>query len=204
MKAYSRDQEITEVLLGVEKAVGRGVRFMAKVKKQMDLCYDHRAPSIVVEVPAYSNGYKAVRSRGGRIRVITEITSHNLRYCKDLLTHVDELRHLKGIVGGIAVSESEFMATTLLEEAKPLSQVVYSNVRAMVLQQQNFFEMLWKNAIPAKERFAQIEQGMCEEEVNTIYFCGQCSEKFLFNEDLECHQNMLSHKGTYQLPLYDK
>ena len=38
---------------------------------------------------------------------------------------VDELRHLNGVKGGIAVSESEYMATTLLEEAKPLTQVIF-------------------------------------------------------------------------------
>ena len=194
------DEGITEVLVGTEKAVGRGVKFMAHAKKRMDLCFDHRAPSIVVEVQAYSDGYKKVRMRGGRIRVITEITGNNLRYCKDLLYLVDELKHMKGIVGGIAVNEFEFMATTLLEEAKPLSQVVYSNVPAIVLHQQDFFEMLWQNATPAKERFLQIEQGLDNETVDVIYICGECLEKFLFTEDLAYHQNLLGHRGKCEMP----
>jgi two-component system, OmpR family, sensor histidine kinase VicK len=113
MRTSQTDGGITEVLVGTEKAVDRGVKFMANTKKRMDLCFDHRAPSIVVEVHAYSDGYKNIRMRGGKIRVITEMTSNNLRYCKDLLNLVDELKHMKGIVGGIAVNEFEFMATTL-------------------------------------------------------------------------------------------
>ena len=33
----------TEILHGAEAAVGRGVEFMANVKRKMDLCYDYRA-----------------------------------------------------------------------------------------------------------------------------------------------------------------
>lgn len=66
---------------------------------------------------------------------------------------VDELRHLDGIKGGLAISETEFMATTMLEEATPLTQVIYSNVKEMVEQGQYIFDTLWANsaAIPAKQ-----------------------------------------------------
>ena len=38
---------------------------------------------------------------------------------------VDELRHLDNIQGGTAVNEKEYMATNILHESKPLTQVVY-------------------------------------------------------------------------------
>lgn len=42
---------------------------------------------------------------------------------------VDEFRHLDGLKGGgIAVSETEYMATTILHEAEPFSQVIYSSL----------------------------------------------------------------------------
>ncbi len=34
---------------------------------------------------------------------------------------VDELLHLDGVRGGIAVSETEYMATTILQEKAPLT-----------------------------------------------------------------------------------
>ncbi|MDQ3909073.1 MAG: hypothetical protein M3232_01535, partial [Thermoproteota archaeon] len=39
----------SEILYGAENAVGRGVQFMRNVRKRMDIFFDHRAPSIVVE-----------------------------------------------------------------------------------------------------------------------------------------------------------
>ncbi|MFL6309711.1 MAG: hypothetical protein ACJ70T_06910 [Nitrososphaera sp.] len=97
---------------------------MSDVKKKMDIYFDNRAPSIVINVDEYLNGYRDIKRRDGKIRLLTEITSENIEYCKQLMNTVDELRHLDGIKGGLAVSESEFMATTVLEESTPLTQVV--------------------------------------------------------------------------------
>jgi two-component system, OmpR family, sensor histidine kinase VicK len=150
----------SEILYGVENAVGRGVYFMSNVKKRLDIYFDHRAPSIVVEIPEYKNGYIDIRKRGGKIRAFTEITNDNIHYCKELMKLVDELRHLNGVKGGIAVSESEYMATTLLEEAKPLTQVIFSSVKEVVEQGQYIFDTLWNTAIPAEQRIREIEEGV--------------------------------------------
>ena len=150
----------SEILYGVENAVGRGVYFMSNVKKRMDIYFDHRAPSIVVEIPEYKNGYIDIRKRGGKIRAFTEITKDNIHYCKELMKLVDELRHLNGVKGGIAISESEYMATTLLEEAKPLTQVIFSSVKEVVEQGQYIFDTLWNTAIPAEQRIREIEEGV--------------------------------------------
>ncbi|HEY7081187.1 MAG TPA: HAMP domain-containing sensor histidine kinase [Nitrososphaeraceae archaeon] len=158
----------SEVLRGIENAVGRGVYFMANVKKRMDICFDHRAPSIVVEVAEYRNGYLDIRKRRGKIRALTEITKDNSQYCKKLMNLVDELRHLDGVNGGLAVSEKEYMATTNLQESKPLTQVIYSNVTEFVEQQQYFFDILWQKAIPAIEKIKEIEEGIVPDVVEAI------------------------------------
>ena len=150
----------SEILYGVENAVGRGVYFMSNVKRRMDIYFDHRAPSIVVEIPEYKNGYIDIRKRGGKIRAFTEITKDNIHYCKELIKLVDELRHLNGVKGGIAVTESEYMATTLLEEAKPLTQVIFSSVKEVVEQGQYIFDTLWNTAIPAEQKIREIEEGV--------------------------------------------
>jgi hypothetical protein len=67
---------------------------MSNVNKRMDIYFDHRAPSIVVEVREYRNGYIGIRKRGGKIRAFTEITKNNINYCKELIKLVDELRNL--------------------------------------------------------------------------------------------------------------
>ena len=64
--------------------------------------------------------------------------------------------------GGIAVSEAEYMATTVLEEGTPLTQVIYSNMREAVEQMQYIFDIFWHRAIPAKQRIKEIEKGLTE------------------------------------------
>ena len=149
----------SEILYGVENAVGRGVYFMSNVKQKMDIFFDHHAPSIVVEVREYRDGYIDIRKRGGKIRAFTEITKDNVKHCKELIKIVDELRHLDGVKGGIAINDSEYMATTVLQEAKPLTQVIYSNVKEVVEQGQYIFDTLWNVAIPAEQKIREIEEG---------------------------------------------
>jgi two-component system sensor histidine kinase VicK len=54
--------------------------------------------------------------------------------------------------GGIAVSETEYIATTLLQEATPLTQVIYSNMKEVVEQMQYIFDIFWYRAIPADQK----------------------------------------------------
>ncbi|MFL6421391.1 MAG: ATP-binding protein [Nitrososphaeraceae archaeon] len=156
----SSPEKRSEILYGIDNAVGRGVYFMSNVKKRMDIYFDHKAPSIVVEIDEYRNGYRDIRKRGGKIRAFTEITKDNINYCKELMKLVDELRHLNGVKGGLAVSETEYMATTVLEEAKPLTQVIFSSVKEVVEQGQYIFDTLWNTAIPAEQKIREIEEGV--------------------------------------------
>ena len=158
----------SEILYGGENAVGRGVQFMRNVKKNMDIFFDHRAPSIVVDIEEYRNGYINIRRRGAKIRAFTEITKENIHYCKELMKLVDELRHLDGVKGGMAVSESEYMATTVLEESKPLTEVIYSNVKEVVEQGQYIFDTLWRSAISAEQKIKEIEEGIISYETRII------------------------------------
>jgi hypothetical protein len=63
----------------------------------MDISFDSKAPSIVIEVKEYKNGYNDIRRRDGKIRAITEITKDNANHCKELMKIVDDLRHLDGM-----------------------------------------------------------------------------------------------------------
>jgi two-component system, OmpR family, sensor histidine kinase VicK len=163
-----KSQRTSEILYGAENAVGRGVQFMQNVKKSMDIFFDHRAPSIVVDIEEYRNGYSNIRRRGAKIRAFTEITKENIHYCKELMKMVDELRHLDGVKGGMAVSESEYMATTILEESKPLTEVIYSNVKEVVEQGQYIFDTLWRSAISAEQKIKEIEEGVIRYETRIL------------------------------------
>lgn len=158
----------SEILYGVENAMERGVYFISNAKEKMDIFFDHRAPSIVVGFEEYRNGFIRLRRRGGKVRAFTEITRDNVKYCKELVELVDELRHLDGVKGGIALNGSEYMATTVLRKSKPLTQVIYSNVREVVEHGQYIFDTLWNSAIPAAKKIREIEEGSLPSEAATI------------------------------------
>ena len=77
----------------------------------MDLCFDSSAPSIVLNVSEYKNGYVNVRKKGGKIRVITEINQNNFESCRELSKIVDDIRHLDNVQGVLQLMKKEYMAT---------------------------------------------------------------------------------------------
>ncbi|MGN6623035.1 MAG: sensor histidine kinase, partial [Candidatus Nitrosocosmicus sp.] len=171
----------TKVLYGVENALSYGERFMKKARLSMDITFDHHAPSIVIKIPLYYEGYKDILKRGGKIRCITEITTENILYCKELLNIVSELRHLDGLKGGIAITETEYMATTILKEEQPLTEVIYSSAKEVVFQNQYIFDTLWNNSIPAVKKIKEIEEGVEIEFVKVIDDPAKSKDSYTIN-----------------------
>lgn len=157
----------TVVFYGSENAVNKGVEFMRDAKTKMDITFDNRGPSIVVNIPDYFNGYKDILNRGGSIRCITEITKENVEDCIKLMDLVTELRHMDGMKGGIAITDTEYMATTVLQKATPLSEVIYSSEEEVVAQGQYVFDTFWNNAILANKKIKEITEGIQIEVIKT-------------------------------------
>ena len=189
----------TEVLYGAENALARGAKFMQNVRERMDICFDSRGASVVTEVDTYKNGYVEIRNRGGKIRAFTEITKDNIHYCKELSKLVDELRHFDGIKGGIAVSETEYMATTVLQEAKPLPQVIYSNVKEIVEQGQYIFDTLWSKTIPAEQKIREIDEGIIPFETKIIDNRDDIAKQIIHLAENSAGLSILSNYGGMQL-----
>ena len=97
----------SEILYESDNAIGKGSLFMRNTTTRKDITLDKNAPSIVVQIPAYYEGYKDMTRKGAKIRCITDVTPENVLSYKKLSTLVTELRHLDGLKGGIAVNESE-------------------------------------------------------------------------------------------------
>jgi hypothetical protein len=81
---------------------------------------------------------------------------------------VTELRHLDGLIGGIVVSESEYMSTTTLKKKQLLTISFYSNEEEVVRSGQYIFDTFWEKAMPAKRRIKEIEENLRREFMNTI------------------------------------
>jgi two-component system sensor histidine kinase VicK len=154
--------ERTEIIRGSENVIDAGLKFISNAKTKIDACMDYSRPAIAIDTESISKSLANIKARNGiRIRVLTEITSKNLSYCKQSAVLVDELRHLDGIKGSFYISEGEYLAPAIFhEERKVASQMIYSNVRELVEHQQYVFDTLWNKSIPSEEKIKEIEEGI--------------------------------------------
>jgi two-component system sensor histidine kinase VicK len=159
--------ERTEVFYGSEDAMKILLQSMRNVKKEAVTCSDARSAGFSMTVEPVRQGFIDFKKRGVKIRSITEITKENLEYCKELKNYV-QLRHLGGLKGNFAVSETEYVATAILNEKEPVTQTIYSNAKVILEQHRYFFETLWNKAIPAEQRIRELEEGVEREFVEVI------------------------------------
>ena len=154
--------EKTEVLDGVENTTNTIFQFLCNARNGISACSPY--PTLPVIMGAeYERALVNLKNRGVKVRQITEITKENARYCKEQVKNIDELRHLDGVKANFAVSETEYVATTTLRDTQPVPEVIYSNVKDVVEQQQYLFETLWKKSTSAEEKIRQFEEGTTPE-----------------------------------------
>jgi signal transduction histidine kinase len=109
---------------------------------------DHTRPPLAIGIESIKRSFVDAKSRGVKLRYLTEITNANISYCKELMAIVDEVRHLDGIKGNFMVSETDYLApATSHEETKLATLIIYSSVREIVEHQQYVFETLWNKSI---------------------------------------------------------
>jgi two-component system, OmpR family, sensor histidine kinase VicK len=158
-KIVLREQDKLEIVHGEENVMGALLQFLSKTDK-IDSCYDYRAPSMIIEVEPYWKLLLHIKERGVKLRFLTDINKDNISYCKELMKFAEEIRHLEGVKASFSISEKEYIATATLRGAQSTPQLVYSNVKDMVEQQQYLFNSLWNRSIPAEQRIKEIEEGI--------------------------------------------
>ena len=154
--------EKTEIWYGEEVAMSRLIQLMSKEKSKVDVCGDSLSPSFFMGVEQIRKRFNEFKNSHVKIRFITDITKNNIDYCKQLINYV-ELRHLEGVKGNMVVLEKEYADIATLLEAKPVTQVIYSNAHTIVEKNRYFFENLWNRAIPANQKIKEIEAGIVPE-----------------------------------------
>jgi hypothetical protein len=91
-----------------------------------------------------------------------------MNHCKELM-NIGEVRHLDEIKGNFGVLDSTYYRGSAKSNASaPPPLLISSTGRAFVEQQEYFFDMLWKKAIPAKQRIKEIEEDLKKEFIETI------------------------------------
>jgi two-component system, OmpR family, sensor histidine kinase VicK len=180
--------EKTEVVRGIENIIKATLTRFSLTKHTIDSCVDKDNPKTIMTQNRIVTAINDIKNRGIKTRLITEITKDNLSYCKELTELTTEVRHLEDVKGNFSISDrsiyqatamGDFSRLTLIKpqieklEPEPITESIYSTMGAFVVQQQYFFEMLWKKAIPAKQRIKEIEEDLKREFIETIQDSGE-------------------------------
>jgi two-component system, OmpR family, sensor histidine kinase VicK len=151
----------TKVYYGSKDADNAILQFIHRAKIKIDSCISSNAPSVIIEIDSLKEKrVNAVKSKGIKLRYVTEITKDNINYVKELITF-SEIRHLDGLKGNFEIAdEKEYVAVATLHKAQSMPQLIFSNVPEIVEQQQFIFDSFWNRAIPAEQKIKEIEEGI--------------------------------------------
>jgi signal transduction histidine kinase len=161
--------EKTEVLYGVDNATNALIRIASDANTTLYACIDSSGPPVdMKEIEPIRNAILDAKNRGVKLRYVTEITKDNIHYWKESMKIIDELRHLEGVKGNFATNGIEHISIAMLQQDKPVVQVIYSNVKAVVDQHLYLFGTLWDKATSAEQKIREIEEGIEQEYYKVI------------------------------------
>ena len=150
-------EEKTRVIYGEEETTKLISQVLNNTNIKCDTYTNSEGPILLTRLEQLRKGMENIHSRGIKIRCISEITSNNINHCKELM-EMAELRHLDGVNGCNVVNGTEYISTIHLQEVKPFSYLIYSNVQEIVEQQQLIFDGFWNRAVSAEQKIREIEQ----------------------------------------------
>jgi two-component system sensor histidine kinase VicK len=161
------ENERIDVLQHFQQVTDSLISFLRNAKESIEVCVDPASVFVIVSFPPYLQGCLDAKQRGVAIKIVTEITTENVDYCKQMMKFA-EVRHIDGIKGNFGVTETEYIASAILQKEEPATQIIYSNAREVIEQQRYIFRSFWNKAIPAKQRIKEIEEGIEAEFVEVI------------------------------------
>jgi len=158
--ASDYNSEKIEILHGAENIIRRTLEDLLNVKESFVNCTDYTGPSVFLAYKPMWDACIALKQRGVKLRFITEFTKDNIHECKEVM-RIFELRHLDGIKGNFGIADGkDYGGAAIAKEGAVPTQLIRSNVKTFVEQQQYFFETLWTKATPAKQKIREIEEGI--------------------------------------------
>jgi two-component system, OmpR family, sensor histidine kinase VicK len=156
--SYITEPARTDIIHGIDNVVNTVSQFISNTNYRIDACVDYTRPSLAIEINQLRDAFLDAKTRGVKIRYLTEITKDNLRYCKELVSLVSELRHLDGIKGSFYINEQEYAApATYHEKGKSANMMIHSTVKEIVEHQQYVFDTIWNTSTSAERKIKEIE-----------------------------------------------
>jgi signal transduction histidine kinase len=202
--------ETTDVVYGIDNVISTKLQFFSNSKKRIDSCMNYALPRLAIALDPIRIAFNNAKNRGVKLRCLTEITSENISYCKELLSIASELRHLEGIKANFMLSESEYLSPIVsFEKGKMAARIIHSNVKELVEQHEYMFDTLWNKAISAEQRIREIEDKVEVEFVDVIADQEKASSvlldlaKSIKNEALSLMPTAIGMLRMYKLGVID-
>jgi two-component system, OmpR family, sensor histidine kinase VicK len=172
LSSSSPSKNKIEVWYRAENVINKSLEIMYSIENQYDLCISSNGPIAMLSDNGIRKAYYDLKNKGVIIRIITDVTNDNLDSCREL-SKIAEIHHLSDIIGNFVIADRKnFGAVADLEDVYPhithITELIHSTVPAFVKQQQRFFDMLWKKAIPAKQMIKEIVENLKREFIETI------------------------------------
>ena len=165
----SPSEHKTEVWYGAENIVNRSLEVLYSIENQYDLCVGQGGLCPILSDDRVRRAYDDLKTRGVKIRIITEVTTDSLNDCR-VLSKIAQIRHLSEMSGNFVIADrNKYAAAADLNDSYPqITELITSTVPPFVKQQQHFFEMLWSKSVPLEQRISEIEAGIIPDVLEVI------------------------------------
>ncbi len=104
---HEDNDERTEMLYGYDEIMDKVMYFFAHMDKTLDICSEGVGASYVASNEVLMKSIFDFVRRGGKFRLVIEITEDNIAACKEMMK-VADVRHLEGIMNSFALTEKYY------------------------------------------------------------------------------------------------
>ena len=171
--------ENIQSLYGNDEILKSTLEILDSTRETIEGCIGKEEVEMHVSHETLWNALTALKHKGVKIRIVTQVTSDDLEFCKKF-TEAVELKHLDGIQSSFGISVGRWLLEHVVYlDEYPLSHAILTDIRKLVGIKRKLFETLWKQSVPAEEIFMKLEL-LNPAEVNTKIESNE-AEKLLFN-----------------------
>ena len=157
-----RSPEVVEFIMKRELVLERVIQILRNSRKELLGIGNSDAPTLIMKNEHYRRAVEECSRRHLDARYITNVTKENIEHCKRLVNefHVD-VRYIENLKPNLIMSDGEYIADlSPPHPERPSTKALYSNSKELLAQQKQLFDSLWSIAVPATQRFEEIELGL--------------------------------------------
>jgi len=147
------------------------VKTISDAKKTFDYCLDNEGLSYFMDCEPIWNSIITLKSKEIKLRLVTEITTKNVRD-SNLNMKFSDVFHSDKIKGNFLIVDGTKYLCFLMNESQYTGQLVkqlfFTQLKSFVDSQQYLFDNLCNHSIPAKEKIREIGRGINGDFVDII------------------------------------